>query len=63
MDNESTGQEIVKLIPPVGVSTLSLLGVPISDLVCVLTLMYIAVNIVCTISRTYYQIKGKKDEK
>lgn len=51
MDNE-LHSEILKNAPPVGVSTLSVLGVPLSDMVYIMTIIYILVQIVCTIYKT-----------
>lgn len=53
MDNKELHTEILKNTPPVGVSTLSVLGVPLSDAVYVMTILYIFVQIVCTIYKTY----------
>lgn len=49
--------EVIKLTPPVGVSTLTVLGVPLSDMVYIMTIVYILVQIVCTIYRTYKTTK------
>ena len=51
MDNE-LHSEILKNAPPLGVSTLSVLGVPLSDMVYIMTIIYILVQIVCTIYKT-----------
>lgn len=53
MDNKELHTELLKNTPPVGVSTLSILGVPLSDAVYVMTILYIFVQIVCTIYKTY----------
>lgn len=53
MDNKELHTEILKNTPPVGVSTLSILGVPLSDAVYIMTILYIFVQIVCTIYKTY----------
>ncbi len=50
--------EVIKLTPPVGVSTLTILGVPLSDMVYIMTIIYILVQIVCTIYRTYKTTKN-----
>lgn len=52
-NNTSLNDEILKNAPPVGVSTLSVLGVPLSDMVYVMTIAYILVQIACTIYKTY----------
>lgn len=53
MNNDNLHDEVLKIAPPVGVSTLSVLGVPLSDMVYVMTILYILVQIVCTIYRTF----------
>nr|DAF59418.1 MAG TPA: holin [Caudovirales sp. ctIZM3] len=50
---ENLHDEILRNAPPVGVSTLTVLGVPLSDMVYVMTIIYILVQIFCTIYRTY----------
>lgn len=52
-NNTSLNEEILKNTPPIGVSTLSVLGVPLSDMVYVMTIAYIFVQIACTIYKTY----------
>lgn len=53
MTNDTLNEEILKNTPPIGVSTLSILGVPLSDMVYVMTIAYILVQIACTIYKTY----------
>ena len=53
MDNQEIHNEILKNAPPVGVSTLTVLGVPLSDMVYIMTIAYILVQIACTIYKTY----------
>lgn len=50
--------EVIKLTPPVGVSTMTILGVPLSDMVYIMTIFYILVQVVCTIYRTYKTTKN-----
>lgn len=57
MDNKELHTELLKNTPPVGVSTLSILGVPLSDAVYVMTIIYIFVQIICTIYKTYKTTK------
>ena len=52
-NNTSLNDEILKNAPPVGVSTLSVLGVQLSDMVSRMTIAYIIVQIACTIYKTY----------
>lgn len=44
--------DMTRLAPPVGVSTLTFLGIPLSDMVYIMTILYILVQICCTIYRT-----------
>lgn len=53
MNNDNLHDEVLKIAPPVGVSTLSILGVPLSDMVYIMTILYILVQIVCTIYKTF----------
>lgn len=53
MDNDNLHDEVLKLAPPVGVSIGSILGVPLSDMVYIMTILYILVQIVCTIYKTF----------
>lgn len=53
MDNNELHGEILKNAPPVGVSTLTVLGVPLSDMVYIMTILYIIVQIFCTVYKTY----------
>nr|DAH41559.1 MAG TPA: holin [Caudoviricetes sp.] len=55
--NNSLNDEILRNTPPIGVSTLTVLGVPLSDMVYVMTIIYILVQIFCTIYRTYKSTK------
>lgn len=57
MDNTELHDEILKNVPPVGVSTLTLLGIPLSDMVYLMTILYILVQICCTIYKTYNDTK------
>lgn len=57
MNNDNLHEEVLKIAPPVGVSTLSVLGVPLSDMVYIMTIMYILVQIICTLYKTYKTTK------
>lgn len=52
--HEAVVDEVFKVAPPVGVSTLSILGVPLPDIIYLVTLVYLLVQIFCTIYKTYY---------
>ena len=51
MDNQFN-DDILKMTPAVGVSTLSFCGIPLSEGVYVLTALYIIIQIICTIYKT-----------
>ena len=61
MDNQEVHNEMLKNAPPVGVSTLTILGVPLSDMVYIMTIVYILVQIFCTIYKTYKDTKKGGD--
>ena len=52
--HEAVVDEVFKVAPPVGVSTLSILGVPLPDIIYLVTLVYLLVQIFCTLYKTYY---------
>lgn len=67
--HEAVVDEVFKVAPPVGVSTLSILGVPLPDIIYLVTLVYLLVQIFCTLYKTYYvtihkgsQYPAHKDE-
>lgn len=51
MDNQ-LNDDIMKMTPAVGVSALSFFGIPMSEGVYVLTVIYIIIQIICTIYKT-----------
>lgn len=59
--HEAVVNEVFKVAPPVGVSTLSILGVPLPDIIYLVTLVYLLVQIFCTLYKTYY-VTIHKDE-
>jgi hypothetical protein len=59
--HEAVVDEVFKVAPPVGVSTLSILGVPLPDIIYLVTLGYLLVQIFCTLYKTYY-VTIHKDE-
>lgn len=56
-NNDEIYDNVLKNVPPVGVSTLSILGVPLSDMVYITTIIYILVQIGCVIYKTYKEVK------
>lgn len=61
--HEAVVDEVFKVAPPVGVSTLSILGVPLPDIIYLVTLIYLLVQIFCTLYKTYYVTIHKDEEK
>lgn len=57
MNNDNLNEEVLRNAPPIGVSTLSVLGIPLSDMVYVMTILYILVQIGCVIYKTYSSVK------
>lgn len=60
--HEAVVDEVFKVAPPVGVSTLSILGVPLPDIIYLVTLVYLLVQIFCTLYKTYYVTIHKDEE-
>ena len=61
--HEAVVDEVFKVAPPVGVSTLSILGVPLPDIIYLVTLIYLLVQIFCTLYKTYYVTIHKEEVK
>lgn len=59
--HEAVVDEVFKVAPPVGVSTLSILGVPLPDIIYLVTLIYLLVQIFCTLYKTYYVTIHKEE--
>ena len=59
--HEAVVDEVFKVAPPVGVSTLSILGVPLPDVIYLVTLVYLLVQIFCTLYKTYYVTIHKEE--
>lgn len=62
MSNNDTNvtEEVMKNVPPVSVSTLTVLGCSLSDMVYIMTIIYILVQIFCIVYKTY-KITNKGD--
>jgi hypothetical protein len=58
-DSDNITDEVVKLAPPVGVGALSVMGVPLSDWVYIITIVYLFVQIGCTLYKTF---RNRKDD-
>lgn len=59
METGDKMNDIASVGVPVGVSTLSILGVPLPDVVYILTIIYLCINMMCTIYKTYKQTRKK----
>lgn len=49
--------ELVKTTPPIGVSTLTIMGVPLSDWVYIITIIYVLIQIYVLLYKTFYKKK------
>ena len=61
--SDNLSHEVIKISPPVGVSTLSVLGIPLSDMVYITTIIYILIQIVCTLYKTVKDTQKEGKEK
>ena len=52
--------EIAKTTPPIGVSALSLMGIPLSDWVYIVTIVYVLIQIYVLLYKTFW--KKEKNE-
>lgn len=59
MDNS----EVIKTTPPIGVSTLSVLGVPLSDWVYIVTIIYALIQMYILIYKTFYKKEEEESKK
>lgn len=59
-NHEDAMIDVAKITPPVGVSTMHFLGVPLSDVVYILTIIYLLVQISASIYKMY--IMGKENK-
>lgn len=53
MDRNDFTTEAIKAAPPTTVSTLSLMGASLSDMVYIMTIVYIVVQIICLLYKTF----------
>jgi hypothetical protein len=53
--------ETAKLAPPVSVSTLALAGLPLSDWVIILTVIYTVLNLFFLLRDKWWRQRGRKD--
>lgn len=60
-DNENLNEEIVKASLPVGVSTVSILGLQLADILYLMTILYTFTQMCCLVYRTI-QCKREHDK-
>lgn len=53
MDKNDVTNEFIKAAPPATVSTISLMGASLSDMVYIMTIVYIVVQIICLLYKTF----------
>ena len=53
MDRNDFTTEAIKAAPPTAVSTISLMGASLSDMVYIMTILYITVQIICLLYKTF----------
>lgn len=58
LNNESVKGEIAKAVPAVGVSALTVLGVPLSEWVYILTLIYLIAQIGLLTLKIWKHLRG-----
>lgn len=61
MDNQELRDELIRLVPPVGVSATSFMGVPLSDWVYIATIIYILIQCGCLLYKTIKNVNKKGD--
>lgn len=60
LNDQNMPTEIIKTMPPVAVSTTSILGVSLSDWVYIATIGYIVIQIICILYKTFHKPKERK---
>lgn len=53
MDRNDLTTEAIKAAPPAAVSTITLMGASLSDMVYIMTILYITVQIICLLYKTF----------
>lgn len=59
MDRHTTAGELVRAAPPLSISTLSILGVPLQDWVIILTFVYTAFQLYFLLRDKWWRQRGK----
>lgn len=61
-DNENLNEELVRTAIPVGVSTVSILGLQLADILYLITILYTFTQMCCLVYRTVKCKKCRKDD-
>ena len=62
-DNENLNDELIRVSIPVGVSTVSLFGMQLADILYLMTILYTFTQMCCLVYRTVKCKKCKEDNK
>lgn len=61
-DNENLNDELIRASIPVGVSTVSILGLQLADILYLMTILYTFTQMCCLVYRTVKCKKCRKDD-
>lgn len=61
-DNENLNDELIRASIPVGVSTVSLFGMQLADLLYLMTILYTFTQMCCLVYRTVKCKQNRKDD-
>jgi hypothetical protein len=53
--------EVIRVAPPVGVSATTILGIPLNEWVYVATIIYIFIQCICILYKTFFKKKGVQE--
>lgn len=62
-DNENLNDELIRASIPVGVSTVSILGLQLADILYLMTILYTFTQMCCLVYKTVKCKKYKEDNK
>lgn len=61
-DNENLNDELIRASIPVGVSTVSILGLQLADILYLMTILYTFTQMCCLVYRTVKSKQNRKDD-
>jgi len=61
VDTQDLKTELIKIAPPTGVAMTTVLGIPLSDWVYLATIVYILIQCLCLVYKTFFKKGRKKD--